>query len=138
LIYCYSCCIMQRMRTLQEVNANIREAQSTGADFESVIKPLNDERREIISNDRDKWEDDNYAVEIDCPIHITHKAKLFTNGHRYAGIWECEVEGDTDACPHYDVEVAEDEDFGGAAVRFYACVKCHIVVDGEPGDDDGE
>lgn len=39
---------------------------------------------------------------IDCPEHPgEHKAKLFTRGEQYEGIWECPT-GISDTCEHED------------------------------------
>lgn len=128
------------MRTLSEVNADIEEARSSHADFETTIIPLVEERSIIINHDRDEYEDKNFAVEIDCPIHITHKAVLFTRGHRYAGIWECDEtdDGFSDVCPHYDIDIERDEDSEGNKVAEYVCAKCGVHVEGDPIADERE
>lgn len=59
---------------------------------------------------------------IDCPEHLTHKVRLFTLGHRYAGIWECNESGEgiSDSCPHFDHETEDDVE---------VCVLCKVQVD---------
>jgi hypothetical protein len=120
------------MRTIDEVTNDIHEAVSTNADFESVVMPLYDERRDIIKHDRNDWEDKNYSVDIDCPLHITHSAKLFIYGHRYEGIWECPVDGSNDTCPHFDTEVEEiedtDADNSSQTSAIDVCVRCKVAV----------
>lgn len=126
------------MRTLAEVTKDITEARSTNQDWESVIQPLYEEQKEIIKHDRDRWEDSNLSLEIDCPIHITHKAHLFIHGHRYAGMWECPESGDTDSCPHFDIETEEIEDNDGHKSRIYVCAYCRVAVEGDPDADAAE
>lgn len=107
----------------------------SGQDWESVIQPLYEEQRDLIKQNRDKWEDDNLSVEVDCPIHLTHKAVLFIFGHRYAGVWECPLEGDSDSCTHFDREVEELEDEEGHKSRIYVCSLCKVALDGDPDAD---
>lgn len=127
------------MREISEVSRDIAEARVSGQDWESVIQPLYDEQREIIKHNREKFEDDNYSVEIDCPVHITHKALLFIHGHTYAGIWECPVEDISDSCPHWDVEIEKVEDNDGRKSLIYVCSKCGVDTKGDPdADADGE
>jgi hypothetical protein len=120
------------MRTLDEINTAIEKAQSTNADWQSVIKPLYDERSQIIKQNRDKWDDENYCVLIDCPAHLSHKVKLFTYGHHCAGIWECEIEDISDSCPHYDIETEVTEDYDGAPDKINICSLCHVALEGDP------
>lgn len=59
---------------------------------------------------REKYEDDNYVKQIDCPEHPgQHKASLFCQGHRFAGIWECPVTGESDTHEHTDYEIEDVE-----------------------------
>jgi hypothetical protein len=126
------------MRTLQKITKSIIQARSDNADFDTVIKPLYEERVAIIDHKRQEYEDREYAVDIDCPIHITHTAKLYVSGHRQAGMWECKVENITESCTHYDLDVAEDEDAEGHTYHYYACVKCNVEVQGDPDADSRE
>lgn len=122
------------MRTLVEVTKDITE--STGQDWESVVKPLYDERTVIIKHDRDEWEDNNYFVLIDCPSHITHKVKLFIFPHRYAGIWECDEDEESisDSCLHFDRVVEDIEDEEGKHSHMYVCALCLVALEGDPDD----
>lgn len=81
-------------------------------------------------------EDKNYSVLIDCPEHLTHKVSLFTRGHRYAGIWECNKsnEGISDSCPHFDAEEQEDEDYEGNKFKLFVCILCGVEVKGGTND----
>lgn len=97
-----------------------------------MIQPLYDEQRDIIKHNRDEWEDANLSIKIDCPIHITHKANLFVQGHRYAGVWECPETDDSDSCPHYDHEVEVTEDNDGHLSRIYVCAYCRVQLEGDP------
>lgn len=123
------------MRQFAEVTKDITEARSTNQDWESVIKPLYDEQKEIIKRNRDEWEDKNHSVQIDCPVHITHKANLFVHGHRYAGVWECPVSGDTDSCPHFDYTTEEIEDDDGHNSHKHKCVSCEQALEGDPDEE---
>lgn len=42
--------------------------------------------------------------EIDCPMHLNHKATLFCYGHRFEGVWECPVESISDVHEHDNYE----------------------------------
>lgn len=121
------------MRSIEEVSSDINEARESGADFESVIKPLLDERVDILKHDRDKWDDINYCVMIDCPEHLSHKIPLFTYGHRYAGVWECTIEGYgiSESCPHYQTEYEITEDYEGAPDEIMICSLCRVAVEDE-------
>jgi hypothetical protein len=127
------------MRSIAEVTKDIDEARSTNQDFESVVKPLYDEQRTIIRHNRDEYEDNNYFVMIDCPVHLSHKVKLFTHGHRYAGIWECvEDDGVSDSCPHYDAEIEVGYDDDSRLNRFYVCSLCRQELEGDPDEEQDE
>jgi hypothetical protein len=125
------------MRTIEEVNKDITEARSDDADYATVILPLVEERNAILKHDRDSWDDVHYSISIDCPAHLTHKATLYTHGHRYAGVWECDKDGDhiSDVCPHFDVDVETVEDTEGNESRIYVCVLCGVAVQGDPDSD---
>jgi hypothetical protein len=76
---------------------------------------------EDIKAAREQYEDDHFTKEIYCPEHPPyevrdhhdpeqlHYATLYTQGHRYAGIWECPITGDTDTHEHSDYEIEEVE-----------------------------
>lgn len=119
------------MRSFADNNKDIEQAITTKADWESVIKPLYDERSEIIKQNRDKWDDENYSTKVDCPVHLTHKATLYTYGHRYAGIWECPIEDISDSCPHYDIETEVTEDYEGVPDKINICSLCRVAVEGD-------
>jgi hypothetical protein len=38
--------------------------------------------------------------QIVCPDHGVHTATLYTQGHRYAGIWECDKGSMSGNCEH--------------------------------------
>lgn len=82
----------------------------------------------LVKTASEKWDDENYSVEIDCPIHLTHKVKLFTYGHKYAGIWECEIEGASETCPHFDTEVEVAERYEGSTEPITICSLCRVEV----------
>lgn len=66
-----------------------------------------------ITEQRQAYEDANYTKVIDCPEHLgKHKATLYCQGHRYAGIWECQLTGDSDSHIHenYEIEDVEVDD----------------------------
>ena len=50
-----------------------------------------------------------YETKITCPDHLTHQATLYTLGHEYAGIWECDIDKTADVCFHEDSHVEYDE-----------------------------
>lgn len=126
------------MRTITEINNEIEQATNDKKDWEAVIRPLYDERSEIIKQNREKWDDENYSVQVDCPVHLTHKATLFTYGHRYAGIWECKIGDLSDSCPHYDIETEVTEDYEGSHDKIYICSLCKVAVEGDPIVDESE
>lgn len=41
-----------------------------------------------------------YEIKIPCPDNPKHQATLYTHGHQYAGIWECETCEVSDVCDH--------------------------------------
>lgn len=94
-----------------------------------------------IKAEREAYEDKHYVVEIDCPEHLTHKVPLYTHGNRFAGIWECEVDGISGSCPHFDTRVEEVEvtvhpDEGqDYTIQIYVCVLCGEQVEGDPRED---
>lgn len=129
---------MSLIRALAQVQEEITLARSTNQDFESVIKPLYDEQTAIIKHNRDQYEDENYFTWIDCPEHITHKVKLFTYGHRYAGVWECDESGEgiSDSCPHYDREIEQATNHDGDDFPVYVCALCRVDLEGDPREDE--
>jgi hypothetical protein len=116
------------MRRPEVINADIDYARRHRHDFNNVIAPLMKELRHSIDNARTERQDAIYFTMIDCPIHLTHKVKLFTFGHKYAGIWECEETQLTGLCPHYDTveERYEDDEFKGVLT---VCSLCSVLVD---------
>ena len=52
-----------------------------------------------------------YEIKIPCPDKPEHEATLFTHGHEYAGIWECDTCETSDVCAHEDVHFDLDESF---------------------------
>ena len=50
-----------------------------------------------------------YTKKIPCPEHGDHEATLYCWGHKYAGIWECDVTGESDSHEHTDYEVEHHE-----------------------------
>lgn len=88
----------------------------------------------------DKWDDENYSIDIDCPCHVTHKAKLFIYGHKNAGLWQCNAGGHpiVEVCPHFDIEVEVTEDYEGAPDKIYICSLCRVAVEGDPVRDEKE
>lgn len=103
--------------------------------------PTTDEERKAA---REAWEDKHYRVEIDCPEHPgKHKAFLFQHGHRYAGIWECQVTGESDSHEHSDYEIEEVEHISPNpdssyywTERIYVCGGCGVMIEDEDPDTD--
>lgn len=85
--------------------------------------------------------------QIKCPEHphSDHTATLYLFGHKYAGIWECAVEGVSDSCTHesLSVEIATDDHLGfnghfQTESSVYVCDACECTVDGDPAADAAE
>lgn len=111
-----------------------------------------------IKAQREAYEDANYTKLIDCPEHPgQHKATLFCNGHRHAGIWECDAtgEGISDSHDHYkaiedgraelEIEEGETPDSpdrnDGYSYRYYVCggdEGCGVQLEGDPDVDAAE
>jgi hypothetical protein len=112
---------------------------------------------------REQYEDDNYTKLIECPIHPAHEARdhhdpddlhqatLYLQGHRYAGIWECPVTGESDTHEHsdYEVETVEVDDShpdrsDGYSYQVYVCGGdngCGVAIDldeANPAEDRAE
>lgn len=103
---------------------------------------------------REAWEDKHYIKQITCPEHplANHKAKLFCEGHRFAGQWEC-PKGFEDSHDHeaaFDAGLAEREVEEGEVdtmtngehdtytSRYYICggeEGCGVQLDGDPDAD---
>lgn len=73
---------------------------------------------------------------IECPEHIDHKAVLFLNGHKYAGIWECTLTGEqiSDTCPHTSVSTDISEVWSNFSSLpkskiIYVCDLCECEID---------
>lgn len=70
---------------------------------------------------REAYEDQHFTKQIECPLHPAHEARdhhdpddlhqatLFCQGHRFAGIWECPVTGESDTHEHTDYEIEDVE-----------------------------
>ena len=103
---------------------------------------------------REAWEDKNYVKKITCPEHplANHKAKLFCEGHRWAGQWEC-PKGFEDTHDHYaaidaglaeleieDVEVdtMRNGEHDTYTTSIYVCggeEGCGVQLEGDPAAD---
>jgi hypothetical protein len=89
---------------------------------------------------------------ITCPAHPNgrvkpwslhkHKAVLWEHGEKWAGIWECLITGESDACEHENrvvesVEVtfwsSPDVD-SSYDVLVYVCTDCGVAIDRDEGD----
>jgi hypothetical protein len=94
---------------------------------------------QVITEKRQGFEDANYSKNIDCPEHPgQHLAILYTHGHRYAGIWECAVTGDTDTHEHgdYQTDTIESDTH---TVHVYICGGCGVTIeDTDPAIDRDE
>lgn len=76
---------------------------------------------------------------ITCPQHghDDHQATLYTWGHRYAGVWECDAEGISDSCEHNDTrheEVELNTTTNGEHDTYKStleiCNECEVSLDG--------
>lgn len=102
---------------------------------------------------REAWEDKNYVKQITCPEHplANHKAKLFCEGHRWAGQWEC-PKGFEDSHDHYaavdaglaEIEIGTGETWptgpmdNGHEFSYYFCggeEGCGVQLEGDPDAD---
>lgn len=102
---------------------------------------------------REAWEDKNYIKQIDCPAHPgSHKAKLFCEGHRFAGTWEC-PEGNEDSHDHYaafdagtaeliveegEVDTMRNGEHDTYTSHYYICggdEGCGVQLEGDPDAD---
>ena len=109
-------------------------------------KSINKERLNDDMNQSTATKAEPYTVEIDCPAHGDHKATLFQHGHKYAGIWECPVTGESDSCEHesHHVEETAVDTFnpvsghGQYEVQVYVCDACECTVEGDPAADAAE
>lgn len=76
-----------------------------------------------------------YEVKIPCPDHNEHEATLYTNGHQYAGIWECSVCETSDVCEHENFHFDVIENFPASAwdwiysQKILICDLCDCVVE---------
>lgn len=115
---------------------------------------MNDTQRKA---QRDKWEDDNCTKQITCPEHplADHKAKLFCEGHRFAGTWEC-PKGFEDSHDHLaaidaglaeliveegEVDTMRNGEHDTYTSRYYTCggdEGCGIQLEGDPDADAAE
>lgn len=89
------------------------------------------------------WENKHYTKEIDCPFdgHADHKAIVHQHGHRYAGVIECVLTGESDSCEHPETRVEETEDWPTSPIdnprsyQIYVCEICECAVEGDPQAD---
>jgi len=102
---------------------------------------------QAITEQRQAYEDAHYTKVIDCPEHPgQHKATLFCVGHRYAGIWECQLTGSSDSHEHsdYQTETVEVDDShpdrsDGYTTQVYVCGGCGVTIeDADPAQDAAE
>lgn len=76
---------------------------------------------QAITEKRQAYEDATYNKQIDCPEHPgQHMATLSCQGHRYAGIWDCPVTGDSDSHLHGNYETVTVES-DGPRYQVYVC-----------------
>lgn len=105
---------------------------------------------------RELYEDSNYTKLIECPEHPAHEAKdhhdpddlhqatLYCQGHRFAGLWECPVSGDSDSHDHSDYEIVTEEvddshpdRRDGYSYQVYVCggpEGCGVAIDRDIAD----
>lgn len=50
---------------------------------------------------------ETHSEQIECPAHGDHEATLYQHGSKYAGVWECNVTGESDVCEHESTHVQE-------------------------------
>lgn len=93
---------------------------------------------------------DPYSKTIPCPEHPNgrahwwslrrHRAILFCQGSRWAGIWECPITGSSDTHEHsdYDIETTENWPTSPTDIpqeyEIYVCGGpdgCGVVIEGE-------
>lgn len=93
----------------------------------------------------------NYEVkttQIECPECGSTDATIYQQGHKFAGIYECNVCGYSDACPHAESHVEEAVvDYydpgnyyghGQREVPIYVCDLCEETLEGDPAADAAE
>lgn len=125
------------MRTILEIGQQIEDESMHENWRQQLIDSLYTELAQVINDHRDKWDDENYSTPIDCPSHLSHKARLFTYGHKHAGAWEC-PDGNVGVCSHYDREMQDTEDEEGVKDKIYVCSMCLITLEGDPKADEAE
>jgi hypothetical protein len=87
-----------------------------------------------------------YTKKITCPEHgtVKHKATLYLHGHKYAGIWECDVDKTSDSCEHESshVETTETDplypDGPVYDTKVYVCDVCECDIEGSPEEDEAD
>jgi hypothetical protein len=97
---------------------------------------------EAIRAARAMFEDKHYIKSINCPEHPgKHQAKLYVQGHQYAGLWECPVTGESDTHEHddYQIEEVEVDDShpdrrDGYTYQIYVCGTCSVGIDRDEAD----
>jgi len=87
---------------------------------------------------------------IQCPEHPQHKATLYQWPEQFAGIWECEFDGEnySDSCEHdpekWEIEDAvedyydpgDDYGHGQREYKVYVCGDCGCTIeDADPAED---
>jgi hypothetical protein len=85
-----------------------------------------------------------YTKKITCPEHgtVKHKATLYMHGHKYAGIWECDMDGNSEACEHVDthVEIVESnpthplDSIYNSRVHVCNLCDCTVEIDDDEAD----
>lgn len=96
--------------------------------------------------------DNLYTKMIDCPAHPTgrvhwwdprkHQAILFCAGSKWAGVWECQATGDSDACEHdqgwhiesVTVPTMRNGEYDDYEREVYVCDLCEETIDLDVAD----
>ena len=95
------------------------------------------------AQEKQAYEDKRYTNEIDCPFdgHTGHKAIAYQHGHRFAGVIECVLTGESDSCEHPETRVEETEDWPTSPLdnpqtyQIYVCTVCECTAEGDPHED---
>ena len=83
-----------------------------------------------------------HTAPLDCPSHPRqHKAVLYKWPHRYGGIWECPISGESGTHDHEDLKketVFEDrfghEDIYQVERQVYICGVCLVTLELDPSE----
>lgn len=85
---------------------------------------------------REKWEDDNYSLLIDCPFHPgAHWAILYKWGHRHGGMVECprgeyeDHDHDDYRVEDFEVDDSHPDRSDGYSYKGYVCGTCDTPID---------